>query len=108
MTGTPPVKAPNQIKKRDGCVETWAVDRIAAAIGKALKASGIVDPLLSKRLARKVESKLSGSDIFELTRYLFKFKKTTYALKLSPKKELYFPFPFLFFSTRHPRVLCLL
>ena len=54
---------PLQILKRDGCLETWSVDRIAAAILKALKANGIKDPLLSKRLARKVETKLAGTDI---------------------------------------------
>lgn len=54
MTRVPPVKPPKQIKKRDGCIETWALDRIAAAIGKALKASGITDPILSRRLAKNV------------------------------------------------------
>ncbi|MGE4298374.1 MAG: ribonucleoside triphosphate reductase [Desulfovibrionaceae bacterium] len=39
------------------------MDRIAAAILKALKANGIKDPLLSKRLARKVESKLADVTI---------------------------------------------
>lgn len=58
-------KKPSQIKKRDGCLETWAVDRIAQAILKALQASGIKDPLLSKRLAQKVEKKLIGIDIPE-------------------------------------------
>jgi ribonucleoside-triphosphate reductase len=54
---------PLQIEKRDGCLETWSLDRIAQAILKALKASGIQDPLLSKRLARKVEEKLAGVDV---------------------------------------------
>jgi anaerobic ribonucleoside-triphosphate reductase len=54
---------PQQIRKRDGRIETWAVDRIAAAIFKALKASGIKDPLLAKRLASKVEAKLGDVDI---------------------------------------------
>ncbi|MFV0421985.1 ribonucleoside triphosphate reductase [Oleidesulfovibrio sp.] len=54
---------PKQIQKRDGCLETWSLDRIALAILKALKASGIKDPLLSKRLARKVEQRLEGIDI---------------------------------------------
>ena len=49
---------PKQIKKRDGCMESWSTDRIAHAILKALKASGIKDPLLASRLARKVEGKL--------------------------------------------------
>ncbi|WP_291323454.1 ATP cone domain-containing protein, partial [Desulfonatronospira sp.] len=48
---------PKQIKKRDGCMESWSTDRIAHAILKALKASGIKDPLLASRLARKVEGK---------------------------------------------------
>ncbi|NJB67707.1 ribonucleoside-triphosphate reductase [Desulfobaculum xiamenense] len=56
---------PKQILKRDGCLETWSRDRIANAIFKALKANGIKDPLLSKRLARKVESKLAGIEVPE-------------------------------------------
>ncbi len=56
---------PSQIRKRDGRIETWSVDRIAQAIFKALKASGIKDPLLAKRLAHKVEAKLEGIDIPE-------------------------------------------
>ena len=56
---------PSQIMKRDGRLETWSTDRIAQAIFKALSASGIKDPLLSKRLARKVEGKLEGMDIPE-------------------------------------------
>ncbi|MCG8529947.1 MAG: ATP cone domain-containing protein, partial [Desulfovibrionales bacterium] len=51
---------PKQILKRDGCIETWSLERIAQAILKALKSSGIKDPLLSKRLARKVEEKLAN------------------------------------------------
>nr|WP_245168202.1 ribonucleoside triphosphate reductase [Desulfobaculum xiamenense] len=46
-------------------METWSRDRIANAIFKALKANGIKDPLLSKRLARKVESKLAGIEVPE-------------------------------------------
>jgi len=46
------------IRKRDGRIETWAVDRIAAAILKALKASGIQDTILAQRLAGKVEERL--------------------------------------------------
>jgi ribonucleoside-triphosphate reductase (formate) len=46
------------ICKRDGRTETWAVDRIAAAILKALKASGIQDTILAQRLASKVEERL--------------------------------------------------
>ena len=56
---------PSQIMKRDGRLETWSTDRIAQAIFKALSASGIKDPLLSKRLARKVEGKLEGLEIPE-------------------------------------------
>ncbi len=56
---------PLQIKKRDGCLETWSLDRIAQAVLKALKASGVKDPLLSKRLARKVETKLADIDVPE-------------------------------------------
>ncbi len=56
---------PKQILKRDGCIETWSLDRIANAIFKALKGSGIKDPLLSKRLAGKVEKKLEGVDVPE-------------------------------------------
>jgi len=56
---------PKQIRKRDGRLETWSVDRIANAILKALKASGIKDPLLAKRLAIKVEKKLLGIEIPE-------------------------------------------
>ena len=51
---------PEYIKKRDGRLETWAVDRIAQAILKALQAKGVKDPLLAKRLALKVEKKLAG------------------------------------------------
>jgi ribonucleoside-triphosphate reductase len=51
--------------KRDGRLETWSTDRIAQAIFKAISASGIKDPLLAKRLARKVEKKLDGMDIPE-------------------------------------------
>ena len=56
---------PKQILKRDGRLETWSTDRIAEAILKALKASGIKDPLLAKRLAGKVEHKLSDHAIPE-------------------------------------------
>ncbi|WP_232034939.1 ribonucleoside triphosphate reductase [Desulfovibrio ferrophilus] len=38
---------------------------MAGAILKALKSNGIQDPLLSKRLARKVEEKLAGIDVPE-------------------------------------------
>lgn len=51
------------IRKRDGRTETWAVDRIAAAILKALKASGIQDTILAHRLARKVEERLLESGL---------------------------------------------
>jgi ribonucleoside-triphosphate reductase len=51
---------PKQIRKRDGCLETWSTQRIAQAILKALKASGIQDPLLATRLAHKVEAKLEA------------------------------------------------
>ena len=54
---------PLQIEKRDGCLETWSTNRIAQAILKALKASGVQDPLLAKRLAHKVEEKLAGVDL---------------------------------------------
>ncbi|WP_272700467.1 ribonucleoside triphosphate reductase [Desulfovibrio sp. Fe33] len=56
---------PSQIMKRDGRLETWSTDRISQAIFKALSASGIKDPLLAKRLARKVEKKLDDMDIPE-------------------------------------------
>jgi ribonucleoside-triphosphate reductase (formate) len=56
---------PKQIRKRDGRLETWSVDRIAQAIFKALKVSDIKDPILAKRLAHKVEIKLEGMDIPE-------------------------------------------
>ncbi|MFP4168859.1 MAG: ribonucleoside triphosphate reductase [Desulfonatronovibrionaceae bacterium] len=59
---------PKQIKKRDGCLETWSTERIAQAILKALNASGIKDPLLSTRLAKKVEGKLFGYDVPEQER----------------------------------------
>ncbi|CCO23287.1 ribonucleoside triphosphate reductase [Maridesulfovibrio hydrothermalis] len=54
-----------QILKRDGCLESWSTARISEAIFKALKASGIKDPLLSKRLGKKVEQKLIDIDIPE-------------------------------------------
>jgi ribonucleoside-triphosphate reductase len=50
---------PTHILKRDGRVETWSTNRVAQAIFKALKASGIKDPLLADRLASKVEAKLA-------------------------------------------------
>ena len=56
---------PTQIMKRDGRLETWSTERIAQAIFKALSASGIKDPLMAKRMARKVEAKLEGFDIPE-------------------------------------------
>ncbi len=56
---------PTLIRKRDGCQETWSTERIAGAILKALKASGIKDPILARRLARKVEGKLEGTDVPE-------------------------------------------
>lgn len=56
---------PKQIRKRDGRLESWSNDRIALAILKALRASGIKDPLLSHRLARKVEAKLMELDVPE-------------------------------------------
>ncbi|ACS81560.1 ribonucleoside triphosphate reductase [Maridesulfovibrio salexigens] len=56
---------PKQILKRDGCLESWSTERISEAIFKALKASGIKDPLLSKRLGRKVEEKLADVDVPE-------------------------------------------
>ncbi len=49
---------PEKIQKRDGRLETWSVDRIAKAIFKSLKASGIRDPLLANRLAAGVEAHL--------------------------------------------------
>ncbi len=51
--------------KRDGRLETWSTERIAQAIFKALSASRIKDPLMAKRMARKVEAKLEGVDIPE-------------------------------------------
>lgn len=56
---------PTQIMKRDGRLETWSTERIAQAIFKALRANGIKDPLMAKRMARKVEQKLEGVDIPE-------------------------------------------
>jgi len=46
-------------------LETWSTERIAQAIFKALNASRIKDPLMAKRMARKVEAKLEGVDIPE-------------------------------------------
>lgn len=56
---------PIQIQKRDGCIETWSTKRIGNAIFKALKGSGIKDPLLADRLAGKVEKKLADIDVPE-------------------------------------------
>ncbi|SMF35497.1 ribonucleoside triphosphate reductase [Desulfovibrio gilichinskyi] len=56
---------PKQILKRDGRLESWSTARISEAIFKALKASGIKDPLLSKRLGKKVEQKLAEFDVPE-------------------------------------------
>ena len=54
---------PSKICKRDGCLETWSTERIALAILKALKASGVKDPLLARRLAQKVEARLGDTDV---------------------------------------------
>jgi ribonucleoside-triphosphate reductase (formate) len=56
---------PRQIKKRDGRLESWSNDRVALAILKALRASGIKDPLLADRLAGRVEAKLTEMDVPE-------------------------------------------
>ncbi len=56
---------PQHIQKRDGRIETWSTKRIADAIFKALKGSGIKDPLLATRMAGKVEQKLDGIDMPE-------------------------------------------
>jgi ribonucleoside-triphosphate reductase len=56
---------PRLILKRDGRQETWSADRIAQAIFKALKVSGVKDPILAKRLASKVEGKLEDVDVPE-------------------------------------------
>jgi ribonucleoside-triphosphate reductase (formate) len=56
---------PRQIKKRDGRLESWSNDRVALAILKALRASGIKDPLLADRLAGRVEAKLTEHDVPE-------------------------------------------
>lgn len=52
---------PQHIKKRDGRVETWSVERIARAILKALNVHGIKDPLLARRLAGHVEQRLADT-----------------------------------------------
>lgn len=49
---------PLQIRKRNGSLENWSLERIVEAIRKALRASGIKDPLLATRLARDVERKV--------------------------------------------------
>ncbi|GAB6176259.1 ribonucleoside triphosphate reductase [Desulfobaculum senezii] len=54
---------PKQILKRDGCLETWSTERIAGAILKALNSSGIKDPLLGKRLARKVAEHIDAEGV---------------------------------------------
>ncbi|RQD66539.1 MAG: ribonucleoside triphosphate reductase [Desulfonatronovibrio sp. MSAO_Bac4] len=54
---------PRQIRKRDGRLESWSTERIGLAILKALKASGIKDPLLANRLARRVEKKLQELEV---------------------------------------------
>ncbi|MFO7728245.1 MAG: ribonucleoside triphosphate reductase [Desulfonatronovibrio sp.] len=54
---------PKQIRKRDGRLESWSNDRISLAIFKALKASGIKDPLLANRLGARVAAKLEQVDI---------------------------------------------
>ncbi len=56
---------PRLIRKRDGCEETWSLERIAQAILKALNVCGIKDPILAKRLAGKVEQKLHDVDVPE-------------------------------------------
>ncbi|MFN2268141.1 MAG: ribonucleoside triphosphate reductase [Desulfonatronovibrio sp.] len=54
---------PKQIRKRDGRLESWSTERIGLAIFKALKASGIKDPLLANRLAGRVEKKLQELEV---------------------------------------------
>jgi ribonucleoside-triphosphate reductase len=56
---------PKHIVKRDGRIETWSSEKIVQAILKALRASGIKDPLLAKRIGSKVEKKLDGIDMPE-------------------------------------------
>ena len=56
---------PSKILKRDGRIETWSTKRIGDAIFKALNGSGIKDPMLARRLAKKVEQGLGESDIPE-------------------------------------------
>ena len=56
---------PTQIMKRDGRLETWSTDRIAHAVFKALSACGVKDPIMAKRLAKKVETKLAAHEIPE-------------------------------------------
>lgn len=58
---------PKIIVKRDGREETWSVDRVAKAILKSLQASGVKDPLLAKRLAKKVEDKLVADKVEQET-----------------------------------------
>ncbi|HKK32928.1 MAG TPA: ribonucleoside triphosphate reductase [Desulfomicrobiaceae bacterium] len=56
---------PQHIVKRDGRIETWSSEKIIQAILKALRASGIKDPLLAKRIGSRVEKKLDGIDMPE-------------------------------------------
>lgn len=56
---------PKFIQKRDGSKETWVLERVEHAIFKALKASGVKDPLLARRLSKKVDAKLQDIDIPE-------------------------------------------
>ena len=56
---------PEKIQKRDGRLETWSVDRIARAILKSLRASGIKDPVLARRLAGKVQGHLADVTVPE-------------------------------------------
>ncbi len=56
---------PLQILKRDGRLETWSLEHITRAIAKALQACSVKDPIMAKRIARKVEDKLAKHDIAE-------------------------------------------
>ena len=53
---------PTHIQKRDGRMETWCVSKVCEAIAKALRASGVEDEVLTRRLAARVDDHLSGHD----------------------------------------------
>jgi len=63
-----PANCIKYIRKRNGILEAWNVEKIAKAIEKAMAAENIKDPVLAYRLALKVEDKVKSKfkDVVDL------------------------------------------